>query len=203
VCLRITPHAHSITDTQSQTPAIVDDHCFVTLGHAPTGHRIPAQGATLGIHPAKLSRVLKERRIAAGLGPRPRHALCGVPSEHTYSLGSSPRVGTLGWYALPRWGKWNDGVSIACPRPKRDDDTCGTPTLSITNHDKSGCPRFTPPRFTPEKPDWRVRHIPQDGCATSFFPPLPNPPARSGVGFDGGFRGWYGPRVMAPQEPSG
>jgi hypothetical protein len=22
-----------------------------------------------------------------------------------------PRVGTLGWYALPRWGKWNDGVS--------------------------------------------------------------------------------------------
>jgi hypothetical protein len=83
------------------------------------------------------------------------------------------------------------------------DDTCETPTLSTTNHDKSGCPRFTPPRFTPEKPDWRVRHIPQDGCATSFFPPLANPPARSGVGFDGGFRGWYGPRVMAPQEPSG
>ncbi len=22
-----------------------------------------------------------------------------------------PRVGTLGWYALPRWGKWHDGVS--------------------------------------------------------------------------------------------
>ena len=22
-----------------------------------------------------------------------------------------PRVGTLGWYALPRWGKWDDGVS--------------------------------------------------------------------------------------------
>jgi hypothetical protein len=21
-----------------------------------------------------------------------------------------PRVGTLGWYALPRWGKWNDDV---------------------------------------------------------------------------------------------
>jgi hypothetical protein len=23
-----------------------------------------------------------------------------------------PRVGTLGWYALPRWGKLNDGVSV-------------------------------------------------------------------------------------------
>jgi hypothetical protein len=22
-----------------------------------------------------------------------------------------PRVGTLGWYALPRWGKWDDVVS--------------------------------------------------------------------------------------------
>ena len=57
-----------------------------------------------------------------------------------------PRVGTLGWYALPRWGKSNDGVSIACPRPKKDirvaPNACGTPTLSTTNPDKSGCPRF-------------------------------------------------------------
>ena len=31
--------------------------------HALKGHRIPAQGATLGIHPVKQPRVLKERRI--------------------------------------------------------------------------------------------------------------------------------------------
>jgi hypothetical protein len=37
---------------------------------------------TLGLHPEKQTRVLKERRIAACLGPRPRPTLCGVPSEH-------------------------------------------------------------------------------------------------------------------------
>ena len=36
--------------------------------HAPTGHRIPAQGANPGNPPGKETRVLKERRIAAGLG---------------------------------------------------------------------------------------------------------------------------------------
>ena len=36
------------------------------------GHRIPAQGATLGINPKKQTRILKERRIAAGLELRPR-----------------------------------------------------------------------------------------------------------------------------------
>ena len=113
-----------------------------------------------------------------------------------------PRVGTLGWYALPRWGKSNDGVSIACPRPKKDirvaPNACGTPTLSTTNPDKSGCPRFTP-----EKPDWRARHIPQDGYPTFF--PSSGEPARAigGWAFDGGFRGWYEPSVMAPREPSG
>jgi hypothetical protein len=194
----------------SQTPAIVDDHCFVTLGHAPTGHRIPAQGATLGIHPAKLSRVLKERRIAAGLGPRPRHALCGVPSEHTYSLGSSPRVGTLGWYALPRWGKLNDGVSIACPRPKKDDDTCETPTTHVRH------PLFRPPITTKVGvPDSRLPDShPRSRigvCATSrrmgvrrlFSLLWRTRPRDRGWAFDDGFRGWYGPRVMAPQEPSG
>ncbi len=33
----------------------------------------------------------------------------------------------------------------------------------IDTRDKSGCPRFTP-----EKPDWRARHIPQDGYPTFF-----------------------------------
>jgi hypothetical protein len=31
--------------------------------------------------------------------------------------GAVPRVGTLGWYALPRWGKLNNGISISCPCP--------------------------------------------------------------------------------------
>ncbi len=28
-----------------------------------------------------------------------------------------PRVGTLGWYALPRWGKWKDDVSESASVP--------------------------------------------------------------------------------------
>jgi hypothetical protein len=30
-----------------------------------------------------------------------------------------PRVGTLGWYALPRWGKWHDGVSDTASTSQR------------------------------------------------------------------------------------
>ena len=41
---------------------------FLEFGHhAPTGHRIPAQGANSGNAPEKETRVLKERRIGAGL----------------------------------------------------------------------------------------------------------------------------------------
>ena len=42
---------------------------------------------TLRLHPEKQTRVLKERRIAACLGHRPRPTLFGVPSERTSSLG--------------------------------------------------------------------------------------------------------------------
>ena len=62
-------------------------------------------------HPEKETRVRKERRIVAGLGLRPRPSLCGVPSEHTDSLGCGSQGDALGWYALPRWGKWDDRVS--------------------------------------------------------------------------------------------
>ena len=31
--------------------------------------------------------------------------------------GAVPRVGTLGWYALPRWGKLNNGILIPRPCP--------------------------------------------------------------------------------------
>ena len=37
-------------------------------------------------------------------GHRLLPSLCGVPSEHTYSLNAVPRVGTLGWYAMPLQG---------------------------------------------------------------------------------------------------
>ena len=40
--------------------------------HAPKGHRISAQGANPGNLPGNILRVLKERRIVAGLKPRPR-----------------------------------------------------------------------------------------------------------------------------------
>ena len=83
--------------------------------HALKGHRIPAQGATLGIHPERQTCVLKERRIAAGLESRPRPSLCGVPSEHTYSFGCGSQGDALGWYALPRQGKWGDGMLVTMP----------------------------------------------------------------------------------------
>jgi hypothetical protein len=85
---------------------------------------------TLGIFPEKQTRVLKERRIIANLGPRPRPSLCDVPSEHTDSLEFGFQGDALGWYALPRWGKLNDDISgighqrhlryrapITCPVP--------------------------------------------------------------------------------------
>ena len=59
-------------------------------------------------HPEKETRVLKERRIVAGLGLRPRLFLCGVPSEHTDSLGCGSQGDALGWYAMPRWGILDD-----------------------------------------------------------------------------------------------
>ena len=66
---------------------------------------------TLGLHPEKQTRVLKERRIAGSLGHRPRLSYA-VFLQNTPILSEAvPRVGTLGWYALPRWGKWNDHVS--------------------------------------------------------------------------------------------
>ena len=40
--------------------------------HALKRHRIPAQGANPGNSPGNILRVLKERRIVARLGPRPR-----------------------------------------------------------------------------------------------------------------------------------
>jgi hypothetical protein len=108
---------------------------------------------TLGIHPKKQPRVLKERRIGRVLRTSappilqvssfipqsfypvlpPRFSLCGVPSEHTDSLGCISQGDALGWYALPHSGQMGRrrfrnrnapprsryGASIAFPLPDR------------------------------------------------------------------------------------
>ena len=53
--------------------------------------------------------------LSSCLEQRPRLTLCGVPSEHTDSLGWGSQGDALGWYVLPIQGKLNDGISI--PRP--------------------------------------------------------------------------------------
>ena len=66
---------------------------------------------TLGILPEKETRVLKERRIAACLGYRPR-PFYAVFLQNTPILSDEvPRANALGWYALPHWGKLKDDVS--------------------------------------------------------------------------------------------
>jgi hypothetical protein len=72
---------------------------------APTGQRIPAQGGNPGTRIRENRCVLKEHRIGWG----------GVDVQDTESMRRSfrtrvsfawwiPRVGTLSWYAMPRWG---------------------------------------------------------------------------------------------------
>ncbi len=69
---------------------------------APTGQRIPAQGANPGNRIREKRCVLKEHRIGwAGVDIRDTQ-LCGVPSERGNFSRCIPRVGTLGWYAMPR-----------------------------------------------------------------------------------------------------
>ena len=58
-----------------------------------------------------LTRKLSPQWPALGLGPRPRYFLCGVPSEHTSSLGCGSQGDALGWYAMPIQGKLYDDVS--------------------------------------------------------------------------------------------
>ena len=54
---------------------------------------------TLGIHPAKKTRVLKERRIAAGLEPRPRPSYAVFLQNTPILSNGVPRANALGWYA--------------------------------------------------------------------------------------------------------
>ena len=69
-------------------------------------------------HPEKETRVLKERRIVAGLGLRPRPSLCGVPLEHTDSLGCGSQGDALGWYAMPPQGISDDNIFDTAGSPR-------------------------------------------------------------------------------------
>ena len=63
---------------------------------------------TLGIHPKKESRVLKERRIGRVSWASTPPFLCGVPSEHTDSMACGSQGDALGWYAMPIQGIVDD-----------------------------------------------------------------------------------------------
>ncbi len=52
----------------------------------------------------KQTRVLKERRIISVSWTSTLPFLCGVPSEHTNSLGCGSQGDALGWYAMPIQG---------------------------------------------------------------------------------------------------
>ncbi len=79
----------------------------------------------MGIHPSKQTRALKERRIASVslrvspcLGPRPRPSLCGVPSEHTYSLGCNSQglhPGLVCVAPLGQMARWRFRFRVRAP----------------------------------------------------------------------------------------
>ena len=120
-------------------------------------------------HPEKETRVLKERCVVAGLGLRPRLFLCGVPSEHTDSLGCGSQGDALGWYAMPPQGISDDNIfdtagsprfpywataafPLLCTEPRR----CGTLTRIDTLADPRGggwyCPSTLPLMPRPPAP---------------------------------------------------
>ena len=72
---------------------------------APTGQRIPAQGIRPGNHIPENRCVLKEHRIGkAGVEVRDTEAMRRSFRTRSCFAGWVPRVGTLGWYAMPRQG---------------------------------------------------------------------------------------------------
>jgi hypothetical protein len=89
-----------------------------------TGHHIPAQGANPGNAPHH-SRVLKERRLFSVSRISAPALLYAVFLQNTPILSDAvPRVGTLGWYALPPSGQF--AVPRAMPSL-----VCGAPLGQI------------------------------------------------------------------------
>ena len=73
--------------------------------HALTGHRIPAQGANPGNPPVKTNPRSEGTPHSREPRTSTRLTLCGVPSEHTHSLGCGSQGDALGWYAWPIQGR--------------------------------------------------------------------------------------------------
>jgi hypothetical protein len=70
---------------------------------------------TLGILPEKETRVLKERRISARVPDIAPGLLYAVFLQNTPILSDAvPRVGTLGWYALPPSGQFAVPRAMPC-----------------------------------------------------------------------------------------
>ena len=70
---------------------------------------------TLGILPEKETRVLKERRISARVPDIAPGLLYAVFLQNTPILSDEvPRVGTLGWYALPPSGQFAVPRAMPC-----------------------------------------------------------------------------------------
>jgi hypothetical protein len=109
-------------------------HVFVPMPQRGIAYQLRVP--TLGIHQAKLTRVLKERRILSvswtSTPPHPmrcsfrthRFSRMRVPGLAPWAGMRCPLQGNLqfpgrcpAWYALPRWGKWNNGISIPRPCP--------------------------------------------------------------------------------------
>jgi hypothetical protein len=107
------PNGHRVTTCQRGSVGATRTPWFQS--HALTGHRIPAQGANPGNPPGNTNQRSEEtphtlRVLDIDSGPP-----YAVFLQNTLFLSDAvPWVGTLGWYALPRGGKWNDGISIPC-----------------------------------------------------------------------------------------
>ena len=86
--------------------------------HALNGHRIPAQGANPGNQPGKTtprSEGTPHSLRVSDLDPGLSYAVFLQNTPILWDV--VPRANALGWYALPRWGKLNNGISI--PRVSR------------------------------------------------------------------------------------
>jgi hypothetical protein len=82
--------------------------------HAPTGHRIPAQGANPG-NPAGKRDPRSEGTPHSCVSRISAPAFLMRCSFRTHLFSRMRFPGRCpGWYALPRWGKLNNSISILC-----------------------------------------------------------------------------------------
>ena len=150
---------HHVSDTNPQ-PRV--------QSHALTGHRIPAQGANPGNPPGKTtprSEGTPHSLRVSDLDPGLSYAVFLQNTPILWDV--VPRADALGWYALPRWGKWNDDVSDTGHQRHfryRTPTTCPVPFLHRVS-DTGPPPRF---RFH------ALTAVPIPGLSTVFRIPCPD-----------------------------